>query len=501
MAGQIIAKMHDIYKTFPGVVANKGITIAFRAGEVHALLGENGAGKSTLMSILSGLYRPGAGMILIKGVPASFSSPRDAWEAGVAMIHQHFKLIPTFTVAENIVLGDKRNPLWQNMKEIKNKVRELADRYGFELNPDDLVGQLSIGEQQRVEILRALFRGGEILILDEPTTVLTPKEVSDLFGILRRMAREGKAVILITHKLKEVMAVADTVTVLRHGEVVASMSIAEADEEELARLMVGREIKSSHPARRIPGDVVLELKGVKALGDRGELALHGVDLEVRSGEILAIAGVAGNGQGELVEVIAGMRKVQAGRIFLEGTDITGCSPRDMVKKGIRTIPEDRTRVGLVRDLSVADNVILRDYYSEAYGKGCFLDAQRIRDEAQALVDFFEIKTTGIDSPVKLLSGGNQQRLLVARELAGHPKVVVAAYPSRGLDIAATENVYQMLKKAADQGTAVVLVLEDLDEIMNIADRVAVMYRGRIFGPRAVEETSLDELGRLMAGIN
>lgn len=493
--------MNDITKSFPGVVANDGVDLKIMPGKIHALLGENGAGKTTLMNILAGMYQPDSGEIKLHNKTISFKSPNHALRSGVGMIYQHFMLVPAFTVAQNVVMGDNRLPFFISKRKSSALVREIAERYGFDINPDQKTGTLSIGQQQRVEILRALYRGSEVLILDEPTSVLTPQEVSELFAILRRMADEGKAVILITHKLNEVMAVADQVTVLRRGKVVGSAMAGETDENELARMMVGRDYfwqRTGEPTNQ--GPVVLSAKNLTITGDEGGPAVRDATLELKAGTITAIAGVAGNGQKELVEAITRMRPLESGTISLLGKDITNYSTREIIDIGIRFIPEDRIGMGLVGNMGLADNLILRDYYTAAYGRGRTLNYDLITERARELVERFEIVIPDIKQPVKMMSGGNLQRLLVAREISHNPRVIVASYPSRGLDVAATEAIYGMLEDEKRKGCAVLLVMEDLEEIMRYADRVVVMFKGSISEPMNTAEVDQEILGLLMAGI-
>ncbi|MGE5417323.1 MAG: ABC transporter ATP-binding protein [Acidobacteriota bacterium] len=497
-----LIEMTDITKSFPGVVANDGINLKIMPGKIHALLGENGAGKTTLMNILAGMYQPDRGEIKLRNKTISLRSPNHALRSGIGMIYQHFMLVPSFTVAQNVVVGDERLPFIISKHKISALVRKIAERYGFDIDTEQKTGVLSIGQQQRVEILRALYRGSEVLILDEPTSVLTPQEVSELFAILRRMADEGKAIILITHKLNEVVAVADQVTVLRRGKVVGSAMAGETDENHLAQMMVGRDYfwkRTAEPAE--PGPVVLSAQNLTIAGDEGTIAVRDSGLELRGGEITAIAGVAGNGQKELVEAIARMRSLEKGNIILLGKDISQMSAREVIEMGIRFIPEDRIGMGLVGNMGLADNLILRDYYTYAYGQGSTLDYQLINERARELVDRFEIAIPDFKQPVKMMSGGNLQRLLVAREISHNPKLIVAAYPSRGLDVAATEAVYGMLEDEKRKGCAVLLVMEDLEEIMRYADRVVVMFKGSISEPMITAEVDQEVLGLLMAGIS
>lgn len=494
-----VIEMDGITKTFPGVLANNNISFRVYPGEIHALLGENGAGKSTLMSILAGLYRPDEGHIKVKGVSNNFKSPRKALAAGIGMIYQHFRLVNNFTVAENIVLGAGKS-VKINSKQIEQEALEFANSFGFDINPDARIYQLSLGEQQKVEIIKMLYRGCDILIMDEPTTVLTPQEVKDLFKTLKFMASQGKAVVLITHKLHEVMEVADYVTVLRRGEVVGSNRIEEVDETILTKMMVAREVIFNEVGHSIKaGNKILELNNINVYGDQGYLAVKDIDLDIRSGEIVAIAGVAGNGQRELVEAIAGLRKMHAGSIKLDGKEINNLNIRQRLAIGITVVPEDRMGMGLVPNLNVLENVILRTYYNKKYSDGMFIDYKAIRTYAKKLVEDYNIFLSDLRHPINYMSGGNLQKLLLAREISQSPHVLVASYPSRGLDIAAAESIYNILLQERDKGTGILLVLEDLDDIFRYADRVAVMYAGGIKQILNVAETNVDEIGALMLG--
>jgi len=492
--------MRQIYKSFPGVQANQGVDLSLLPGEIHALLGENGAGKTTLMSILAGMYQPDSGEIVLRGKPVSFNSPQDALAQGVGMIYQHLMLVPRLSVAENVVLGDRRLSFWLNKRRLISEVRSMIREYGFNLDSEQKVGSLSLGEQQRVEILRALYRNNDILILDEPTSVLSPGEARDLFLILRNMADAGRAIILITHKLNEVMAVADRVTVLRRGQVEGSLPIAVSDIGKLTQMMIGREIPQNEPQLvHEPGPVVLSVKDLEVDGDRGERRVYRVNLEVRQGEMLAIAGVAGNGQEELIQALAGLRPITAGQVFLQEVEITRSSVRDLLQRGVRMIPEDRMHTGLVRNMGAAENLILRDYYQKAYGSGILLNHHKIARAGKTLIDRFAISVSDLESPVRSLSGGNLQRLMLARELSAEPNLLLASYPSRGLDVGAAENVYKLLREARAGGTALLCIMEDLEEIMMVADRVAVMYNGLLSPILPVAEANLEQLGQWMAG--
>lgn len=492
--------MRGIVKRFPGVVANDHVDLEVRAGEIHALLGENGAGKSTLMNILSGLYRADAGEIYVRGRRAEIHSPRDAINLGIGMVHQHFMLVEPMTVAENFVLGLEGVEFVPDMDQIKQEIVELSARYGLQVYPDAYIWQLSVGEQQRVEILRLLHRGADILILDEPTAVLTPQEADELGHTLKQMAGEGKAIIFITHKLREVMDFSDRVTVLRAGKNVDTRVTAETNVEELARLMVGREVlfqteKESRPS----GEVVLRVQDLEALNDKGLPALKQVSLDVHEGEILGIAGVAGNGQRELAEVITGLRPATGGKVQVRGQDMTNQPPDKLIAIGLSHVPEDRLGMGLVPNLPVSDNLALKGYRRPPLSRGPFLDRRAIREFAERLIALFDIATPSPDTPVKLLSGGNLQKTILAREITAGRGLMVAVHPTRGLDVGATETVHKTLLEQRDQGAAVLLISEDLDELLALSDRVAVLYEGEVMGVVDAEHVDVEELGLMMAG--
>lgn len=497
---EAIVSMRGIVKRFPGVVANDHVDFQVGAGEVHALLGENGAGKTTLMNILYGLYSPDEGEIYVKGERATIRSPSDAIELGIGMVHQHFKLVYPHTVAENIVLGLSSADFLFPVREVKGKIREFSERYGLRVDPEARLWQLSAGEQQRVEIIKALYRGAEVFILDEPTTMLTPLEAEELFAILRRMADEGRTVIFITHKLDEVMAVANCVTVLRKGKVVGTVETEATSKRELARMMVGREVLFRLERRPVEkGEVVLKVKNLHALNDKRLPAVRDVSFAVREGEILGIAGVAGNGQRELVEVITGLRKATEGKVFILGEDVTNCSPGEIMEKSIAHIPEERMRMGLVPDMSVAENLILKDYRCLPFCKGFFLNVDFIAQRVRKLISEYEIMTPSKDTPAKLLSGGNIQRLILARETSKEPHLIVAAHPTYGLDVGATEQIRRLLLEQRERGAAILLVSEDLDEIMELSDRIAVMFEGNIVDTVDAEGAEVEEIGMMMVG--
>jgi simple sugar transport system ATP-binding protein len=495
-------ELRGIVKRFPGVVANDHVSLKFQAGEVHALLGENGAGKTTLMRILYGLYQPDEGEILLDDRPVRLHSPADSIRSGIGMIHQHFMLVPTLTVAENVALGlPSSRGVLLDTDRVAQRIRELAASYGLHVDPSAYIWQLSVGEQQRVEILKALYRGAQVLILDEPTAVLTPQEVQDLFVTLRRMVAEGHLLIFISHKLHEVLTISDRVTVLRGGRVVASVATAATDRKELARLMVGREVllRVDRPALE-KGQVRLRLDDVWAEGDRGLPAVRGVSLDVRAGEILGVAGVSGNGQRELAELIAGLRRATKGRLTLDDLDITGWEPDQRLAHGLAYIPEERMRDGVIRELSVEENLIIEDHGRPPFARGIFLNFARIAQHVDRLITEFEIKTPSRSTPLRNLSGGNIQKLILARELAKRPSVLVAAQPTRGVDIGSTEYIHRRLVEQRATGTATLLISEDLDEVLNLSDRLAVLYEGRVMGILDREEATVERLGLMMAGV-
>ncbi len=495
-------EMINIVKRFPGVLANDRVNFDIRSGEVHALLGENGAGKSTLMRILYGLYRQDEGEIHINKQPVSIESPVDAIRMGIGMIHQHFMLVESLTVAENVALGlpSSRGPL-TDLDRVSERILELAEVYGLQVDPSAFIWQLAVGQQQRVEIIKALYRGAALLILDEPTAVLTPQEVDELFVTLKQMAKDGHALIFISHKLHEVLDICGRVTVLRDGRAIGTRSKVETNTAELARMMVGREVglKPTRTEATI-GEVRLALKDLWADSDRGTPALGGVNLEVRSGEILGLAGVSGNGQRELAEVVTGLRPATQGAVFLDDRDITGKSPSEVMASGLSYIPEERIRDGMVKEFSVAENLILREHTQKPYSHSSFLDFRAISQRSADLIQKFNVKTPSQETVVKNLSGGNIQKLLLARELSRKPRVLVASQPTRGLDIGATEYVHQQLLEQRAEGTATLLISEDLDEILALSDRVAVIYEGQIMGVVPSDQTTPEELGLLMAGV-
>ncbi|HEX5614205.1 MAG TPA: ABC transporter ATP-binding protein [Acidimicrobiia bacterium] len=481
-------------------MANRDVDFDLRPGEVHCLLGENGAGKSTLVNVVFGLYQPDAGEILVRGEPVRFRSSSDAIAAGIGMVHQHFQLIPVFTVAENVVLGtETRKGLVLDLDHTRDRLRDIATEYGIEVDPDARVEDLSVGEQQRVELVKALYREAEILILDEPTAVLTPGEVDEFFGVVRNLVAQGKSIVFITHKLREVLAVADRITVLRGGRVVGTQDVEGATQQSLANLMVGRDVVfeiAKGPAE--PGAAVLRVTDLGVFDDRGVETVHDFSVEVRAGEILGVAGVEGNGQRELVEAIAGMRTPHAGRIEIDGHDTTHKSPRDVARLGVGHVPEDRNKHGVIGAFSIADNLVLNEYYRTPYARRLLRNDRAIDARAHELVEAFDIRTPGIDVPVDNLSGGNQQKVIIARELSGDPKLLIVAQPTRGLDVGSIEFIHRRIIEMRDRGVAVLLVSAELDEILTLADRVGVLYRGELVGEFDRAEATRERLGLLMA---
>lgn len=495
-------ELRKIVKRFPGVLANDHIDFDVHAGEVHALLGENGAGKSTLMKILYGLYQPDGGEIRINDQPVAIKSPSDAINQGIGMIHQHFMLVPTLTVVENVALGlrSTRGPL-TDLDRVAARVEELAKAYGLQVDPFAYVWQLSVGQQQRVEIIKALYRGADLLILDEPTAVLTPQEVDEFFVTLKQMANEGHSLIFISHKLHEVIHISDRVTVLRDGKMAGSALTSETSRRRLAEMMVGRELNQQLKRADVTcGECRLHAENVHALSDRETPALRGVNLKVHAGEILGLAGVSGNGQKELAQVICGLRPATQGKIVVDGNDLSGASPDKFISCGLSYVPEERMKDGMVREFTVAENIILRDHTQRPYSKAGFFDFKAIQERSRELVQSFNVKTPSLDTPAKNLSGGNIQKVILARELSRKPRVVVAAQPTRGLDIGAIEYVHKTLLDQREQGTAILLISEDLDEILALSDRIAVIFEGRIMGEVSSEEATAQRLGLMMAGV-
>jgi len=495
-----LLELRGITKRFPGVVANDHVDFELRRGEVHALLGENGAGKSTLMNILYGLYHPDEGEILLRGAPVRIDSPRAAIDHGIGMVHQHFMLIPVMTVTENIVLATEphRGPLFDEA-EAARRVRELSERFGLAVRPDARVEEISVGMQQRVEILKALYRGAEILILDEPTAVLTPQEAEELFEIVRSLIAEGKSVIFISHKLHEVLEVADRITVLRRGKTISTVPREGATEAELARLMVGREVLlrvEKGPAH--PGEPLLAVEDLQVHDERGLEAIRGLTFQVRAGEIVGIAGIDGNGQSELIDALTGLRKPSRGRVTVAGRDITRASARDALDSGMGHIPEDRQRRGLVLEFTLAENLALHDYRKQPVSRLGWLVPRRMIARARLLLREFDVRGGSPETPAAALSGGNQQKVVIAREVSRDPSALVAAQPTRGLDVGAIEFVHRRLVTERDEGRAILLVSLELEEILSLSDRILVIYEGRIVGEYPPTATP-EELGVAMTG--
>lgn len=497
----LAVEMRNITKRFAGMTANDHVNLLVEQGEIHSLLGENGAGKTTLMKILFGLYKADEGSICINGQAIHAMTPRQAFGLGIGMVHQHFMLVPPFTVTENIVLGSEpRHGLRLDMRKALADVRRLSAQYGLEVNPEAKIVDISVGMQQRAEILKALYRGADLLILDEPTAVLTPQEVEELIAIMRGLVAQGKAIIFITHKLKEVLHACDRVTVVRRGRVIDSVPAASASIEQLAAMMVGREVKLTVDKRdAAPGAEILRVDQLSAKNNRNLPAVKGISFNVRAGEIVAIAGVEGNGQTELVECLTGLRRATAGSIRLASKEIANQSPRAIGLAGIAHIPQDRHRRGLVLDFTVEENMILQTYFSPPFAKGLLIDQQQMRSYAQRLTKQYDVRTPDVETVARSLSGGNQQKVVVAREIERNPDLLIAAQPTRGLDVGAIEFIHQRLIEQRDAGKAVLLISLELDEVLALADRILVIYDGQIAGEMPVGEATEERLGILMAG--
>ncbi len=496
-------EMRDIVKRFPGVLSNDHVSLDISAGEVLALLGENGAGKTTLMNVLYGLYQPDGGCIFINGEPVHIDSPRSAIDKGIGMVHQHFMLVPTLTVSENVALGmPSEKGALLDLAPVAKKIVEIGAAYGVSVNPDAYVWQLSVGEQQRVEIIKALYRGADLLIMDEPTAVLTPQEAQELIGLLKTMAQQGRSIIIISHKLHEVMEVSGRVVILRDGKKVGTVDTRDTNPEELARMMVGRDSKKIARERRVvQGDYVLSVEDLCVTNNMGTPALRGISMGVRPGEILGIAGVSGNGQKEFAEAISGLRSVDAGKVLLAGEEITHYPPKKIIDKGMGYVPEDRLHVGTIPSFKIWENLLLKDHGDAPFSKNSFLNMSLIQSHSETLVNEYDIKTPDLETLTGKLSGGNIQRLILAREITRRPKVLVAAYPTRGLDIGAAEYVHEMLLDASQAGMGIILISEELDEVQKLSDRVAVFFDGRIMDVLSAEAADEKTLGLLMAGLS
>jgi len=494
-------QMRGITKRFPGVLASDHVDFDVQAGEVHTLLGENGAGKSTLMKILYGLYQQDEGTILLHGKPVRLTSPAHAIAHGIGMIHQHFMLVPTLTVVENVALGLKstRGPL-TDLKNVAERITRLSRTFGLQVDPNASVWQLSVGERQRVEIIKALYRDASILILDEPTAVLTPNEVDDIFVIFRKLVKDGRGIVFISHKLKEVLDLSDRITVLRHGRVTGTTTPDKSDRHDLARMMVGREVKLAPDKHQVePGEALLVIEDLYVQGDRGKQAVKGLSLEVKSGEILGIAGISGNGQRELAEAIAGLRTPGSGRIMLNGQDTTFCRPREIREIGLSYVPEERMKDGAVGEFDIKENLILLNHNHKPFCKKGFLCFGEICEHSKRLVKEYAVKTPSIDTTTKNLSGGNIQKVIMARELSAGPRVLLASQPTRGVDIGAAEYIHERIAEQRQRGTASIVISEDLDEVMALSDRIAVMFDGQIMGIIERDQATRESIGLLMTG--
>lgn len=499
---EYIVEMLGIRKEFPGVLANDDITIQLKKGEVLALLGENGAGKSTLMNILFGLFHMDRGKIKVRGEEVRIKDPNDADALGIGMVHQHFQLIDTFTVTENIIMGTEGSFVLDR-KSAGIKIKKLSEQYGLNINPDSKIEDISVGMQQRVEILKMLYRNSEVLIFDEPTAVLTPQEIRELMQIMRNLIKEGKSIILITHKLKEIKEIADRCTVIRRGRVIGTVDVDKTDEAQMAEMMVGREISFNvSKGESTPGDVVLEIENLSVQSNRKVLGLKNFSLDVKRGEIVGVAGVEGNGQTELVEAITGLRKVESGFIRINGKDIENYSIRKRNEAGVAHIPEDRQKYGLVMDYTIAENFVIKNYYELPYSKRGLLNKDAIRKDAEKMIDDFDVRAgRGADSPAGSLSGGNQQKAILGREISLDTDLLIAVQPTRGLDVGAIEYIHKRLVEQRDSGKAILLVSLELDEVMDLSDRIAVINSGELID-LVVNDSSIDEndLGLMMAGV-
>ena len=498
-----VLEVRGITKRFPGVLANDHVDFKLEKGQIHCMLGENGAGKTTLVNIIYGLYQPDSGQILVNGTPVTIGTANDAIRLGIGMVHQHFMLIPEFTVTDNIILGNEVTVgPFLNRKKAAAQIKELSQQFGLEVDPLARVGDLPVGARQRVEIIKALYRKADILILDEPTAVLTPQEAQDLFKVMRALVERGVSIVFITHKLKEVFAVADAITVLRQGRVAGVVSPSQATEASLASLMVGREVILLVEKEAIkPGEPVLRVRDLRVMDDRQHLAVDGVSLEVRAAEILGVAGVQGNGQTELVEALTGLRPISSGQIFIDGHETSYATPRRITELGVAHVPEDREEDGLVKSYPIVDNLILNTYYRPPYARGPIMNEAEAVRHAEAVVERFDVRTPSVFSQAATLSGGNKQKMIVAREFSRTIKLLIAAQPTRGLDVGSIEFIHQQLITKRDEGVAVLLVSAELDEIMSLSDRIAVLFRGKIIDTVPAVSANREQLGLLMAGVH
>lgn len=500
--GELVLEMKNITKIFSGIKANDDINLKLYSGEIHALLGENGAGKSTLMNVLTGIYKPTMGSILYKGKKVVFKSPKHAVNLGIGMVHQHFLLIPTLTVTENIMLSSNNKSFIARTNDIGKKVLECSKQFGLDVNPDAKVWQLSVGEQQRVEIVKLLYRGTEVLILDEPSAVLTQEESINMFKTLRKMADAGKTIVFITHKMNEVMMHADRITVLRNGRAVSTMKKEETNREELMSMLMGKSENESGSKEKTPvGDKILTLSDISVKNDKGIIGLSKINMKLHKGEIFGIAGVAGNGQNLLAEVIAGMRKSETGHIEYKAEDITHESVRKRIESGIAFIPEDRLHTGLVPSMNMTENFILKSNTSGKYSRHGVLLKSKIVKRTEEIVSEYAVKNAGFKFPVSMMSGGNQQKLIIGRELDSNPDVIIAAYPVRGLDIGTTKAIHNILLEARNKGKAVLLISEDLDELLELSDTIGVLSGGKMQGILNIKEATYEKIGELMVGGN
>nr|WP_239094308.1 ABC transporter ATP-binding protein [Bacillus sp. B15-48] len=493
--------MLNIRKEFSGFVANDNITLQLKKGEIHALLGENGAGKSTLMNVLFGLYQPEAGEIKVMGETVQITDPNVANDLGIGMVHQHFMLVDTFTVTENIILGQEVTKGGMiDLKTADEEVRKLSEKYGLSVDPKAKITDISVGMQQRVEILKTLYRGADILIFDEPTAVLTPQEIKELIQILKTLIKEGKSIILITHKLKEIMEVCDRVTVIRKGKGIGTVNVSETNPNDLASMMVGREVVfKTEKTEAQPDEDVLQINNLVIKDSRGIEAVRSLNLTVRAGEILGIAGIDGNGQTELIEAITGLRKAESGSVKINGTEVINQPPRKIIESGLAHIPQDRHKHGLVLNYTVGENIVLQTYYKKPFSNSGLMNFKKIYEQARALITEFDVRTPSEYTPARALSGGNQQKVIIAREVDRDPDILIAAQPTRGLDVGAIEFIHKRLIEQRDNGKAVLLISFELDEILNVSDRIAVLYEGQIVAIVDPKETTEQELGLLMAG--
>ncbi|MFO7635246.1 MAG: ABC transporter ATP-binding protein, partial [Caldilinea sp.] len=494
-------EMYDIVIRFPGVLANDHVNFTLKKGEIHALLGENGAGKSTLMNALSGLYKPSAGVIKVDGQVVNFNSPRDAIAKGIGMVHQHFMLVSNQTVTENILLGLKEPRFFMNLPRYEHKVKELQAQFGLTVDPGAKIWQISVGEQQRVEILKTLYRGANVLIFDEPTAVLAPQEIQELIATMRALVAQGKSIIFISHKLQEVEAVADRITVLRKGRVTAEgLPMAGRTKRELAQLMVGRDVVFSiEREKHAPGEVALKVSDLKATNNKGAPALRGLSLEVRAGEIVGIAGVAGNGQSELAECITGLRTIDSGEVTVSDIKLTNQPPLAAILAGVAHIPEDRNRVGSSPNLTITDNIIMKTYRDEPIGNGVTINDQSAAQFARDLKQSYDILAPSVQTLARKLSGGNLQKVILAREITTNPKVIIAVQPTRGLDVGAVEAIQRHLLHQRMSGTAILLISEELEELVSLSDRIAVVFDGQIMGIVEADQADINHIGLMMTG--